>query len=365
MSTVFPDDPLSPSSGLSYPEDDGQWLSAYLFYHGATYDAHSDRVILDVAEPVQRRALSEGWADRVFFIRYSEHGPHVRLRFHGDPEVLVETVAPALEQATREALPKSLWGRPRNGGEAASGKTNDPEQNNDAEAAEDAQTDLPIRYVPYERETNRYGGPEAVRLAERFFHHSSLASFDFIRESDGKGHSARLGKALLAMVVKVYVFVDGDRTDGARFMNQYRTGYLNAISGGQDKWKSNYREAFDAGFDRQAETLKTYVDAVWHRMDAGESLSETLDPYHRDMVAVRDAFRDLFEQSLLEKNGTVLADNWLNAVRRIVPSYVHMTNNRLGVPIPEESYLAHCIGHALDPDQMDLPTAAQHSESAE
>jgi thiopeptide-type bacteriocin biosynthesis protein len=360
MSTAFPDDPLSPSSGLSYPDDDGEWLSAYVFYDGDTYDAHSDRVILDVAEPVQRRALSEGWADRVFFIRYSEHGPHVRLRFHGDPETLVETVAPALEETTREALPTSLWGRPRN--EAESEKAGHSEEKNDAE---EAHADLPIRYVPYQRETDRYGGPEAVRLAERFFHHSSLASFDFIRESDGKGHSARLGKGLLAMVVKVYVFVDGDRTDGARFMNQYRTGYLNAISGGQDKWKSNYRKAFDAGFDRQAETLKTYVDAVWSRMDAGESLSDTLDPFHRDMLTVRDAFRDLFEQGVIEKNGSVLDDNWLNAVRRIVPSYVHMTNNRLGVPIPEESYLAHCVGHALDPDQMDLPTAAQHSESAE
>ncbi len=45
---------------------------------------------------------------------------------------------------------------------------------------------------------------------------------------------------------------------------------------------------------------------------------------------------------------------------RIVPSYAHMTNNRLGVSITEEAYLAHLIYRTLNA----VPAEASESSNA-
>lgn len=327
-------DLLSPAHGLSAdPGEELSWLSAYVFYDGFTYSDGCDHVVVDVVEPFQRRALREGWAEKIFFIRYSEDGSHVRARFYGEPDVLVDTVGPAFVEHVQATIDADVVGHPRSEREG-----------------DDLLAEHPVRFVPYEREVDRYGGPEAVRLAEDFFEASSLASFNLIRQSRDKGHSARLGKGLLTMVIKVHAFCDGDREAGARLMRQYHTGYLQAVARGEDDRKASFEEAFDAGFERQADTLRTYVDAVWEGLDAGASLSDTLDPYHDDVMEVRRRFEALFDDGVLQR-GEHSLDTWEVAVRSIVPSYIHMTNNRLGIPIPEESYLAHCIVNALGAEE--------------
>ena len=60
---------------------DGQWVSTHLFYPG-----DRNRVLLDFVLPVASRLVGSGAADRFFFIRYYEEGPHVRLRLRIDPD---------------------------------------------------------------------------------------------------------------------------------------------------------------------------------------------------------------------------------------------------------------------------------------
>lgn len=345
-----------PERGLSAWDDDGvTWLSAYLFYAGTTYTTRCDRVIRDVVEPVQRRALADGWADRIFFIRYSEDGPHVRIRFRGRADALLAHAPTALQARVDAALDPGLRAIPYSECNPATtpetGRAEpSPRRIHDRMLPNPTQIDSPIRYVPYQREIQRYGGEEAVRLAEDVFQASTHAVFQFLREMRDGGHASRLGKGLLAMVVKLHVFTDGQREQAAELMERYRSGYLQAVSGGNSEWKQNYEQAFESGFDRQAETLRTYVDAVWARMEAGEELSESLDPYRDHMLDIRDRLHDLFEAGVIRRHGQLLTGDWFQAVCAIVPSYIHMTNNRLGVPIPEESYLAHCIRHALQPE---------------
>lgn len=345
-----------PKRGLSAWDDDGlTWLSAYLFYAGTTYATQCDRVIRDVVEPVQRQALADGWADRIFFIRYNEDGPHVRIRFRGRADALLEHAPAALQSRVDSALDPDLWAIPYSECDPtttseADGATPSPRRVHDRILPDPEHIDSPVRYVPYEREVERYGGEEAVRLAEDFFQASTQTVFQLLQEIGDGGHSARLGKGLLAMVVMLHVFADGEREAAAVLMERYRSGYLQAISGGNSEWEESYEQAFESGFDRQANTLKTYVNAVWARMEAGENLSESLDPYRDHLLDIRDRLHDVFEAGVIRRHGQSFTDDWFLAVCAIVPSYIHMTNNRLGVPIPEESYLAHCIRHALQPE---------------
>lgn len=293
------------------------WLSAYVHFQGSLYSGATDRVILDVVEPFVRTCQRRDWISQFFFIRYSENGPHVRFRLRGEEDVLRDTVKPELRAHVRDALPPDLHPGEREEG-----------------------PDAPIRWVPYERETNRYGGPRGVKLAEQFFHCSSEAALRLLEGCRGQGRSARLGKGLLSMVVLLHAFFD-TQEKAVDLLEQYGTGYLNSIARDEEQ-QSRLQEAFKEGYDRQDDTLTAYVNETWARLEEGAPLTDVLDDYYDGLRDVARQFEDLFEDRHLVRND-VVPDSWREATGMIVPSYLHMMNNRLGIPIPEEAYLAHLI----------------------
>ncbi|WP_329684651.1 thiopeptide-type bacteriocin biosynthesis protein [Longimicrobium sp.] len=310
---------------------DREWLSVYLFFNGWIYDPACDRVVVDVVEPFVRRCQREGWVDQHFYIRYSEFGPHVRLRFLGRPDVLAGEVWPALVEHLRAHNPAvEVDAR--------------PEQPSVPQRGEgDPVLVTHVARVEYEPETERYGGPDALRVSERVFEVSSDAAYALTAKMTPE-RSSRLGKGLLSMVVLVHVFCE-QRERGAAFSQMYSTNYLRSLvreEGGRDAWM----EAFDQGFSQQSETLVEYVDAIWEAMDDGDSLSDTLDAYADGMRRHRDALRALFDAGRVQVMGETATD-WQRAVSGIAPSYVHMMNNRLGITLQEESYLGYLITRAL------------------
>ena len=74
----------------------GEGLSAHIHFDGQTYGPAGDRVLLDVVEPFVTEALSSGWIDRFFFVRYVRDGQQLRLRLRGDTGTLACVVKPAL-----------------------------------------------------------------------------------------------------------------------------------------------------------------------------------------------------------------------------------------------------------------------------
>ena len=63
------------------------------------------------------------------------------------------------------------------------------------------------------------------------------------------------------MIVLLYVFME-DLASAAQLADRYSTGYLRARV--QDPAQhTQWLEAFDAGYDRQAEQLVAYVQAAW------------------------------------------------------------------------------------------------------
>ena len=297
------------------------WLSAYVHFQGSLYGGTTDRVILDVVEPFVRICQRREWISSFFFIRYSENGPHVRVRLQGGEDVLRDTVKPELETHVQDVLPVDLHPKDREG-----------------------DLDDPVRWVPYERETNRYGGPRGVKLAERFFHCSSEAAFQLLEGCRGQGHAARLGKGLLAMVVLLHAFFD-TQEQAVRLLEQYGTGYLSNIARDEEQ-QNRLQEAFEEGYDRQDDTLAAYVNATWTRLEEKAPVTDALDQYYDDLGDVVRRFEELLDGGHLVRN-EVVPDDWREATRMIVPSYLHMMNNRLGIPIPEEAYLAHLIKKTL------------------
>jgi thiopeptide-type bacteriocin biosynthesis protein len=321
-----------------------RWLAAHLFFDGdaGIYTGDTDELVLGIAEPFVRRCQREGWIDGWFFIRYSEYGPHVRLRLHGRGEVLDQAVWPALREHVRARYPGVVFERPD--------VPAMPAWPPDPAAAEKEKREGPVQIthaalIDYEPEIERYGGPDAIRVAERMFEVSSEAACSLLEKTSRTERSSRLGKGLLTMVELMHVFSNGDRAFAARWANQYNQGYLRGVARDEEA-RGAWLGAFDSGYGSQADTLGEYVEEVWSRMDEGEPLSEALDLYRDGLLEVRGHFRGLFDAGKLVSPMEPYAA-WEQAVGGICSSYLHMTNNRLGITVQEESYLAYLIMRTL------------------
>jgi lantibiotic biosynthesis protein len=117
-------------AGLYLPGQD--WLTLVVPAHPACQDQ-----ILAALRPVA--ATAAGYCDRWFWLRYRDaaHGTHLRVRFHGQPEVLASRVLPAL----------TSWGVDLRRQGLSAG----------------------FSIIPYEQETERYGGPDVISAAEAAF----------------------------------------------------------------------------------------------------------------------------------------------------------------------------------------------------
>lgn len=143
------------------------WHSFHVFLHAEIEDV--DAFLVGDAAPLLDGLVAAGEADRWFFIRYSEDGPHVRIRVRG----------PSASAAAR--LPGELA---RAAGKVPSLDGPWPSRHGE------------VRAVPYVPETDRYGGPRALPVAEEVFADSSQAVLRVLRElAGGGGASARLTSA--------------------------------------------------------------------------------------------------------------------------------------------------------------------------
>ena len=282
------------------------WLSAHIFFNGDLYDKECDRVILESVAPFVQVCRKNQWITRYFFVRYGENGPHVRLRLHGAQDILEHEVKPLLI-AEREAPLRILW-------------------------------------ISYEPEVGRYGGPDGMILAESFFHYSSEISILLLGKIISEERSSRLGKALLSMVILLHAFLD-NRAKAAKFAGNYGMNYLQTLIR-DEALQSRWVEAFGSGYTRQAEMLAIYVNETWERLQASETLPEVLDRYRQNIHEIKWRFKSLWADRRL-MIGAVVLENWEHCISAIISSYVHMMNNRLGVTLQEESYLAYLLAQTL------------------
>lgn len=282
-----------------------EWLSAYLRFNGELYGPACDAVAKHAIEScVQSTPVRHLWK-RYFFIRYGESGPHVRLR-----------LLPRSRAAAREL--KSV--------------------------VESSSVAERLSWVPYEPETDRYGGPEALPIAESIFHASSALAHHTISSLAGGDRGQRLGAAAVATLVAVNAFSDGAEHARA-LMLRLQQGLLSLEFGGPGA-AGQLQTAVRATVDRQTEALRRQFAPVWPIVQEGSGLPAEYRAYARAMRRARRQLEPLVPEGRLSVYGRV-AQSWPEAAAGLLPSFLHMHNNRLGVSIPEEALLAAALTEVL------------------
>ncbi|MFD9355082.1 thiopeptide-type bacteriocin biosynthesis protein [Streptomyces sp. NPDC060031] len=170
------------------------WHSHHLFLHSAPEDI--DAFLLRDAAPVLDGLVASGEADRWFFIRYAQDGPHVRIRVRAPSGSAAAQLPEQLVRAAR-AVPVAPGSWPSRHGE--------------------------VRAVAYEPEADRYGGPGALPVAEEVFAASTQVVLEALRAMHG-GAAARL--MLAADLAHATAYGLGmDRLTAARWLRKHAAGW--------------------------------------------------------------------------------------------------------------------------------------------
>lgn len=235
-----------------------EWLYAKLFTGTAT----ADRVLCDEVAPLAQEAVAGGAARRWFFIRYSESGWHLRIRFQGDPRLLREVVQPRIESMAERLI--------------------------DSGAA------WKLQFDTYEREVERYGGAEAIELAEEIFHRDSEAVAALLPSCSGDAGADLRWQLMLAGIDRLYADFGLDLAARLRLAEGARAGFAQTF-------------VYDALRDQLAGRFRA------HRASLLQLLDAPIPAFDRRSAAIAPAVRHVAARR----------------VSAILPSIIHMFVNRL------------------------------------
>lgn len=320
------------------------WLAAYLYY-GEPWEPF----LIETVKPFVDKIMENQWAHQFFFIRYWERGPHIRLRFKGNAETMEKQVKPQLD----DHFLKSFREHP--------GKRETPEYVETLPPEQQWFPNNSVQYIDYEPEVERYGGPTGILIAENQFQASSRTVFSVIEESGDWDYDRALGAAIQLHLG--FAFAMGmDLVETGEFFTQIsQTWFSRAYGYTPDTPKDEIKErqeitlkAFEENFQRQKTTLVPYHQTLWSAFtEEAEFEQEWLNRWLAHMTSVKNELLTAQEQNAL------VIPQWFKPepgrktpedrqhLWPILESYIHMTNNRLGILNRDEAYLGYLIKESL------------------
>jgi thiopeptide-type bacteriocin biosynthesis protein len=254
-----------------------EWLYAKLYTGTAT----ADGLLREVVAPVAREALAAGEADGWFFIRYGDPEWHLRARFHGEPSRLQSGVLPRLHAALEPLLADGRIWR--------------------------------VQLDTYERELERYGGPEGIGPAERLFQVDSeavLAILEMLEGDEGADLRWRLALRGVDMLLGDLRF---DPETRMRVMRGMREGFSREFGGGK-----GLRVQLDQRFRQEWRSLTPLLDSAG---DAASDLAPALEVLHQRSARNAPILAELRDLETAGRLNQSLAE--------LAPSLVHMHVNRI------------------------------------
>ena len=286
-----------------------QWASFHLFHAESL-----DQFLNEAVRPFVEAVLAERLATSFFFIRYWEGGSHIRLRFRTSaPKRLVRRTRAHFEQYF-EAHPSVRRFDPQ-------GPVSFP---NDS-----------VQEQPYEPELARYGGEKGIVVSERQFEASSRAVLGAMADREWSYESA-VGAALQLHIIFANT-MGFDLQGAARFFADTSEHF--SIPKGWLPPNLTLEQAigqFSDLFERQRDRLVALHQDIWSALAEGQEFEqEWAKHWVRDNLDVAKRLR--------RARGLAATEPWTSAERAIMMSYVHMTNNRLGVLNRDEAYVGYVL----------------------
>ncbi|KAB2339979.1 lantibiotic dehydratase C-terminal domain-containing protein [Actinomadura rudentiformis] len=354
--------------GAGTPASGGRWQSIHIFY------ASDPKPLLsECVAPLVNDLRDRGLLARYFFINYWLEGPHVRLRL----KPVTEGAEAEVRRLAETAIEAFLARRPalyEVDSEFLAGFYDDmfrleySEEERIARYGKDGP--MPLRpnnsyhYIPYEPEYGKYGGPDGVELAEWHFERSSDLVLELIERANLHLRPSTLGLATQLMMIMSTSFL-GDREAIADFMERYHHYWHDWFKLGNGERDT----AYDDNYAEVADDLRHRFEDIFTALTTGRRarLTSFSHAWAEHCAELHARITDHAERGRLvfpvrdggaywapagaDARSATLTDPVL--VRQILLApYMHMTNNRLGANVVDESYLSYLLYRSLREDDL-------------
>lgn len=266
---------VRPESRVLPPGSDWIYLKAY---GGPSL---LDEALTSVLPPLLEAASAWGVISRWFFVRYADPDPHVRIRFNGPPDRLTRELTPLICEAFSPLITSGrIW---------------------------------KLQFDTYQREVERYGGPEAMLIAEDIFHADSEAVLALLQALEGdQGVELRWRIALpgVSRLISDFGFdADGSRIMAERMRDAFHREY---------RVEASHKRQLAERFRRERPELESVLDESTEgipELDAARRI------FRQRSLRVVEAVRRL---RTLSETGDLYTD-----IADLVPSFAHMHVNRM------------------------------------
>jgi len=300
------------------------WLSVHLFREG-----NLDKFILDFIFPLSNFIISKQLADGFFYIRYGEGGKHIRLRFYGYNTVLENEVKELIISRFNNFIAQYP------------SKTNIPRPPNFFP------NDSAV-FIPYIKETRRYGGEYFLVLAEKQFKYSSEAVFQILNINSSITYEEKLGKAVILHLIFIYrmgLMKDIELLEFFKLNGKMWTPH--ACKNLYGVFNLNVRQDL---FIQYASTLDLIKSPIFNAIEFTLfNLSEGSNFDIHWIQSWSDKMRTIkFRTNILLSENLIFNPNKHNfsgcpKTWSIFSDMMHMTNNRLGILNSDECFLYYII----------------------
>lgn len=333
-------------------EADDPWMSFHVHY-----TSNPNPLLAEAIGPLVEELQDESLIDGYFFIRYWVEGPHTRLRLkpvqEADRATIEERVhdrieafmqsRPAVYEVDREDIADLYHSMFLSEYTQA-----EWDEAYGAEGSMPIQPNNSIVRARYDPEHGRYGGEEGLAISEWHFEQSSALAIRLATTANMHLRTITFGMSAQLMMVMCTAFLESDEA-----VVEFLTGY-------EKYWSRLYVEDSDESdlrYERAVEAMDPSVAAHLRRLgtigtdDVGAHAA-FLQAWHAHCRELRARIQDAAAARTLRFDavtgqGTFVPDDEGQALRVLLGSYLHMTNNRLGVTPSEEPYMARVVQHAL------------------
>lgn len=306
--------PQNAASSEATPEAASEWV--YLrVYLGAAID-RMDWFLIAVRPALDSHPDIQRW----FFIRYVDDGGiHVRLRAEAKPG-RAGPVRTAMADAVSTVLGRISQQPPG----TYTPMVTAPGFADQMDQLAVAHNDLRIVDSDYEPELDKFGGPAGMPLAEALFHASSRIACDIL-DAEAAGRMSR--KGLLPALMQACHRAFQPETDAALFWREYAYYWLGSKTPAAEDWRERFSE-------KAAALSDAGVSALDPDPGAAALSAPILADWTAALSTAADGYRALGPRS--DANREVLTF-----------TVAHLMNNRLGVAVLEEAYLASLLEAAV------------------
>jgi len=296
-----------------------EWVSVYI-YHNISFE----KVIIELIKPLVFELETNNKITNSFFIRYFDDGPHIRLRLYTNKNDFIKNY---ISKYIADFFSSN----------------NTPN------------TDYSIKFNNYIQEIQRYGGDNCIKISENHFEASSKCILDSISDNyTNWDYSLAISHAIQMHLIFAKEAMN-TLDESIYFFNSVFNNWLAHAIKPNDNEKITHAEIektitfFKNSYNSQKETINYLTKTIWTEnlenhwaldwsKKCNELQAEMILLFQQDKISIPKWFA-YNEKSPINKQNQI---TW-----SIYDSYVHMTNNRLGINLRDESFIAFLILNGL------------------